>query len=273
MTKELSGIWSAVLTPVTETLQPDAIRAIEYYGELLEAGCDGITILGTTGEAMSFSAKQRVTFMEAIAQSLPLNRLMVGTGAASLDDAIVLTSAAFQIGFAAALIMPPFFFRDVNDDGIVRFFDQLFAAAKHGGTGQVLLYNFPRMSGITFHAALIERLVRAYPELIAGFKDSSNDCALQATAIKAHSHLAVFPGSEDYLIEAKAYGAAGCISGSVCLWPRLAQDVFRQGDAELAAQLAARRRSLDGQPLIHAVRARVAHARNDAAWERAIPPL
>jgi 4-hydroxy-tetrahydrodipicolinate synthase len=273
VTRQLSGIWSAALTPLTESLRPDASRAIDYYGELLENGCDGIAVLGTTGEAMSFSTGVRVAFMQALAQSLPLDRLMVGTGAASLDDAIVLTSATFQIGFAAALVMPPFFFRDANDEGIMRFFDALFAESKQDGTGQVLLYNFPRMSGITFHPPLIERLSSAYPDVISGLKDSSNDRALQAAAIQAHPRLAVFPGSEDYLVEAKAYGAAGCISGSVCLWPRLAQDAFRQGDAELAAQLAEKRRSLDGQPLIRAVRARVAHMRNDSAWERAMPPL
>jgi len=273
VTHQLSGIWAAVLTPVTETLQPDAARAIPYYGELLENGCDGINLLGTTGEAMSFSVRQRVAFMEAVAQSLPQQRVMAGTGAASLDDAITLTATAFRIGFAAALIMPPFFYRDAGDDGIMRFFDRLLAPAMRAAAGKIVLYNFPRMSGITFRTELIEKLVKTYPEQITGVKDSSNDRSLQAAAIERHRGLAVFPGSEDYLAEAKAYGAAGCISGSVCLWPRLAAEVFRTGDAGLAAQLAAQRRSLEGQRLLAAVRRRVAQARTDSAWERTMPPL
>ncbi len=260
-----------MLTPVTSLLQPDALRAIPYYGELLSNGCDGINVLGTTGEAMSFSAKQRLAFMEAIAEKLPLDRVMVGTGAAAFDDALTLTGAALELGFAAVLIMPPFFFRDVSDEGVVEFFDSLFSALQM--PPRVFLYNFPRMSGITFAPALLDRLIRAYPEAIVGMKDSSNDRRLQAQVISSYPHLRVFPGSEAYVANAKAYGAAGCISGSVCLWPELASEVFRTADAGLESQLAAKRRSLEGQPLITAVRRRVAEARNDPAWLRSMPPL
>ena len=117
MSDTLAGIWSAVLTPVDESFEPDPSVAVPYYGDLLERGCDGLNLLGTTGEAMSFSAGQRVRFMEAIASSgLPNKRLMAGTGAASLTDTAVLTRAAFDCGLRAALVMPPFFFREVGDD-------------------------------------------------------------------------------------------------------------------------------------------------------------
>ena len=114
----IGGIWAAVVTPVDEGFVPDASRAIPYYRELLEQGCDGINLLGTTGEAMSLSVEQRLGFMDCIAAELPLERVMAGTGAASLDDAVTLTRRAIQRGFAAALIMPPFFFRDASDDGV-----------------------------------------------------------------------------------------------------------------------------------------------------------
>ncbi len=272
-TSGLAGIWAAAITPVDASLRPDAPKAIEYYRELLQDGCDGLNLLGTTGEAMSFSAVERERFMRAVAESgMPLGRIMVGTGAASLADCAFLTRSAFELGFSAALIMPPFFYRDASDDGIVAFFDRVLARAWTPGP-RVLLYNFPKMSGITFHAALLERLTAEFPEAIVGMKDSSNDRELQAEVLAGHPRFVVFPGSESYLLAAKAYGAAGCISGSVCLWPKLAAEALQAGDDSLMQQLCERREALAGVPLIAAVRYLTAKARGDAEWERSMPPL
>jgi 4-hydroxy-tetrahydrodipicolinate synthase len=268
----MKGIWAAVLTPVDRGIAPDAARAIAYYGELLARGCDGINLLGTTGEAMSWSLADRVRLMETVAGSgLPMDRAITGTGSASLDDAVRLTRTAFECGFAAALIMPPFFYRDASDDGVLAFFDVLFSRA-NPPLGGVLLYNFPRMSGIAFHAALVDRLLVEFPGTIAGMKDSSNDPQLQAAVIGRHPGLRIFPGSESDLLAAMARGAAGCISGSVALWPELAQRVFANGDATDAAELTRRRAALDGVPFIAAVRHLVAQQRDDLAWDRALPP-
>ncbi|HEY1655626.1 MAG TPA: dihydrodipicolinate synthase family protein [Candidatus Tumulicola sp.] len=269
----LRGVWAAVLTPVTAGLEPDAAKAIAYYRELLESGCDGINLLGTTGEAMSFDTGARVEFMRAIAQSgLPMDRVMAGTGSASLADAARLTKAAIELNFAAVLVMPPFFYRDASDDGILSYFEALFARVPSIGK-RVLLYNFPAMSGITFHADLVDRLMANFPNTIAGVKDSSNDRGLQRELLARHRELAVFPGSEAYLGGALAYGAAGCISGSVALWPELAGRVYRNATCAGARDLSERRASLDGLPFIAAVRRRVADLRADDAWTRSMPPL
>jgi 4-hydroxy-tetrahydrodipicolinate synthase len=197
--------------------------------------------------------------------------MMAGTGAAALGDAIRLTAAAFRLGFGAALIMPPFFFRDASDDGIVAFFDELFAQS-NPPQKRVLLYNFPRMSGITFRAALVDRLVAEFPEAIAGMKDSSNDAALQTQVASSHRNLALFPGSEADLLAALQRGAAGCISGSVALWPELAQCVFRERDEAQARELTSRRAALDGLPFVPLVRDLVARQCNDPHWARPMPP-
>jgi 4-hydroxy-tetrahydrodipicolinate synthase len=269
----LRGIWAAVLTPIGADLQPDASKAIADYRELLERGCDGINLLGTTGEAMSFSTTQRLGLMEAVARSgLPMRRAMVGTGAASLDDAARLTASALDLGFAAVLVMPPFFFREPGDDGVRRLFDALFARVP-AARGRVLLYNFPLMSGITFHPDLVDRLVAEYPDFIVGLKDSSNDRDLQREIIARHPQFAIFPGSEEYLLDAVDDGAAGCISGSVALWPELARSVYRDMGRRDAVQLAERRRALAGLPFVAVVRHCVARASGDDGWERSMPPL
>lgn len=262
-----------MLTPVSGDNEPDATRAAPYYRDLLERGCDGINLLGTTGEAMSWSVAQRIGFMEDVAASnLPMERMMVGTGAASLGDAIALTRCAFASGFSAALIMPPFFFRDASDEGIVAFFDKLFAAANPPPRG-VLLYNFPRMSGVTFHAGLVDRLIAEFPDIIAGMKDSSNDATLQTAVLARQPRMAVLPGSESDLIAAKARGVSGCISGSVALWPGLARSVYESEDVTQAETLTQARAALDGLPFNAAVRYLTAALQNDSAWERCMPPL
>lgn len=267
----LAGVWSATVTPLDERFVPDTPRALAYYKELLDGGCSGLNILGTNGEAMSLGVRSRIAFMEGlIGGGLPVDRVMFGTGACALDDAIELNRAAAALGVSAALIMPPFFYRGIDDDGVLRFFDVLFARVE---SAPVLLYNFPRMSGITFHAELLERLMQHFPGRIAGMKDSSNDTALQQEVLKRHPELRVFTGSEEFLVQLGTAGGAGCISGSVALWPELAADVYRTRDPLLQSKLAEKRRSLPQSLLIPAVRESVAKARNDETWLRAAPPL
>jgi 4-hydroxy-tetrahydrodipicolinate synthase len=267
----LAGVWSAVITPVDERYEPDAGRATRYYNELLGSGIDGINLLGTSGEAMSLSVAQRLRLMEAVAASVPRERTMCGTGAASLADAVQLTRAAGELGFAASLVMPPFYYRDVTGEGVMRFFDALLNGAENAP--QILLYNFPKMSGITFNADLVDRLLTAFPGRITGMKDSSNDVPLQTELLARHSHLRIFPGAESALLEAKRRGAAGCISGSVALWPQQAQRAYAHDDETAAAHIRDKRADVPGgYALITYVRQQVAKARNDDAWLHAIPP-
>jgi 4-hydroxy-tetrahydrodipicolinate synthase len=268
----LRGIFSAVVTPFDAALLPDSRTAIPYYRDLLSSGCDGLNILGTTGEAMSVGIGDRLAFMEAVSEALPRDRLIVGTGAAALDDAARLTRAALELRFAAALIIPPFYFRDVGDEGIVRFFDALFSRVDPP-PASVVLYNFPRMSGITLHADLVDQLIRAFPGTIAGVKDSSNTLELEREIHARHPDLAVFPGSEALLGQARADGFAGCISGSVCLWPQLAARAWREGLPDDCERIAELRESLSSRPLIQAVRLRIAQETRDPSWLRTMPPV
>jgi 4-hydroxy-tetrahydrodipicolinate synthase len=278
----LCGVWSAAITPVTEELAPDLVRAAPYYAHLLASGCDGLNLMGTTGEAMSFSAKQRFEFIDALAEKgFAMDRIMFGTGASALKDAVRITRVALASGAAAALVLPPFFYRDAGDDGIVRFFDILFARTSPP-PARILLYNFPRMSGITFHPDLVDRLIAEFPGLVAGMKDSSNDRNLQREVLARHPELAVFPGTEESLSETGVIGTAGCISGTVALWPALAHDVLHFDEltaapcyaelVEKSERLAKLRAWICQYPIVPAVRHLVARERRDPAFERAMPP-
>jgi 4-hydroxy-tetrahydrodipicolinate synthase len=270
MTAQLRGVCSAVLTPFDAQYRPDAARAIRYYEDLLRSGCDALNLMGTTGEAMSIAVDDRVRFMEAIASSgLPLERMMVGTGAASLRDAIRLTKTALDLRFAATLVMPPFFYRGISDDGVAEFFD-VFLDAVRPRAQSILLYNFPAMSGITFSADLVDRLLERHGDVIGGMKDSSNDVALQNEILKRHPRFLMYPGSELALADARKRGVAGCISASVQLWPQLAARVWR-GD-EPQDELTRLRESIKGLPTVPAVRHLIAQQKGDAEWERVVPP-
>lgn len=272
MTTALRGVCAAVLTPFDAELRPDAKKAIAYYDMLLRSGCDSLNVLGTTGEAMSMSADVRLRFMEAVAGgTLPRERMMVGTGANALADAIRLTSAAFALGFAAALVMPPFFFRGISDDGVMQFFDRLIDGVRPPQKG-ILLYNYPAMTGVTFHADLIDRLVRAYPGIVGGIKDSSNDAQLQREIHSRHPDLLVYPSSESFLTDARERGFAGCISGTVALWPHLAARVW-SGDGSAQSDLTRRREAISRVPLLPGVRYLLSRATGDLDWVRSIPPL
>lgn len=271
MTSQLRGVCAAVVTPFDSDLRPDAAKAVSYYDSLLRSGCDSLNVLGTTGEAMSLSVDERIRFMEAVAASLPRERMMVGTGANALNDAIRLTSSAFQLGFGGALVMPPAFWRGVSDDGVMRFFDRLFSGAEPP-QNVILLYNYPAMTGITFHPDLVDRLARAYPGIIGGIKDSSNDAELQHEIHRRQPGLLVFPSSESFLTDARERGFAGCISGTVALWPDLARRVW-SGEASSQNELTRRRETLARVPLLPGVRYVLSRTTGHLEWERSIPPL
>ncbi len=275
MSDGLAGVIAAVLTPLTGALQPDLPKASAYYRWLLDNGCDGLNVLGTTGEAMSLSVRQRISLMQHLASDgVALDRMMVGTGSASLADTIALTTAALDAGFGGVLVMPPFFYRGATDDGILEFFDAL-ARATQIGPGLLYLYNFPQMSGTTFALELVRRLHGVVP--IAGLKDSSNDLPYAQSLHDAFPQLRIFPSSESHARHAKHAGLAGCISGTVALWPHVAGALWNRAEEPqtelLQIELSAMRDEVTAHPLIPAVRFLVALQQKDPSWERPLPPL
>ncbi|MGA7773224.1 MAG: dihydrodipicolinate synthase family protein, partial [Pseudolabrys sp.] len=177
MSKALSGVIAAIATPIDENGAPDLKRAVSLARYLLDNGCDGLNVLGTTGEATSFSVDERKGVMSAYkANGLPMHRLMVGTGAASVTDAVALTRHAADLGFGGALVLPPFYYKGVPDDGLVAYVETLVKATEQKPI-PIYLYHFPAMSGLPWHVALIRRLLDSYSSRIVGLKDSSGDMA------------------------------------------------------------------------------------------------
>jgi 4-hydroxy-tetrahydrodipicolinate synthase len=274
-TTRLRGVIAAIATAVADDGTPDKARSLKLARFLLDNGCDGLNVLGTTGEATSFSLAERQGLMSAYREAgLPMDRLMVGTGAAAVSDAVALTKHAAELGFAGALLLPPFYYKGVQapDDGLVAYVGAIVEATKSKPI-PIYLYHFPALSGLPWHTKLISRLLDTFGTRIAGLKDSSGDMPYAHEAAKLSKDFDVFPSTEACLLEARAGAFAGCISATANLNADLCQRAWSQGDAAALDRAVAIRKLFDGRPLVPGVKALLAHIHRDAALARVLPPL
>ena len=273
MTSKLQGVIAAIATAVDERGEPDCACSVALARFLLANGCDGLNVLGTTGEATSFSLEQRKRVMTAYRDAgLPLDRLMVGTGAASVADAVALTRHAAELGFAGALVLPPFYYKGVPDDGLVAYLDAIIAATSTKPV-PIYLYHFPAQSGLPWHIGLIKRLLDRHGSRIVGLKDSSGDMSYARAAAAVSRDWHVFPSTEAVLVEARSGIFAGCISATANLNADLCARAWRSGDASALDAAVNIRRLFDGKQLVPGVKALLAHIHGDPAWARVQPPL
>ena len=270
---KLQGVIAAIATPVDEAGEPDIARATTLARFLLDNGCDGLNVLGTTGEATSFSLDQRRRAMSAYKDAgIPTNRLMVGTGAAATADAVALTRHAAELGFAGALVLPPFYYKGVPDDGLAAYVDTIVQSTAAKPIA-IYLYHYPALSGLPWHVPLIRRLLDAHGGRIVGLKDSSGDMAYAREAAAISKEFMVFPSTEAVLLEARAGAFAGCISATANLNADLCARAFHGGDVAALDAAVSIRKLFDGKALVPGVKALLAHIHRDAALARVKPPL
>ena len=273
----IAGVCAAALTPLHPDRSPDVDRAVAHCRRLLATGADAINLLGSTGEATSFGIAERLAVMEAIAASgLPLDRFMVGTGAAALADAVALTAAAVDLGFAGALVVPPFYFTGITDDGLVAYYTALVERVARPNLS-LYLYHYPQLSGVPFSPGIVRRLADAFPGVVAGVKDSSGVAGFADAVVAACPELAVFPSAETALAGARERGYAGCISATFNVNAPLAARVWRGTDATARTAdqtaLTAIRTTITRFPLVPAVHHVAARLQRDEQLERVVPPL
>ena len=272
-TSMLHGVIAAVATATDGAGRPDCGRSVALARFLLDHGCDGLNVLGTTGEATSYSLAQRQAVMNAYrAAGLPLDRMMVGTGAAAAADAVALTRHAAELGFGGALVLPPFYYKGAVDDGLAAYVAAIVAATADRPI-PLYLYHYPQLSGLPWHVALIRRLLAAHGGRIVGLKDSSGDMAYAREAAAIDQAFKVFPSTEAALLEARGGAFAGCISATANLNSDLCARAFHAGDDAALEAAVAIRKLFDGRPLVPGVKALLAHIHDDPAWARVMPPL
>ena len=277
-TDRIRGVLSPVVTPFTADLRPDAERFVRHCRWLLSQNV-GLAAFGTNSEANSLSAEERMELLDRLVESgLDPRRMMPGTGCCALPDSVRLTAHAVKAGCAGVLMLPPFYYKGVSDDGLFRSFAEVIERVGDRRL-RVYLYHIPPVAQVPITLSLIERLLKAYPESVAGIKDSSGDWKNTHAVLEAFakSGFDVFPGSETFLLAAMREGGVGCISATANVNPspiaRL-HATWREADADdQQKRLDEIRGIMQDYVMIPALKAAIAHHAADPAWSTVRPPL
>ncbi|KAB2917087.1 MAG: dihydrodipicolinate synthase family protein [Hyphomicrobiaceae bacterium] len=275
--KIFSGVIAPVLTPFGEDGGPDAERFVEHAEWLMDEGCTALAPFGTTSEGNSLGLDERMELLEELVDAdIEPENLMPGTGSCALADAIVLTRHAVDLGCGGVLMLPPFYYKAPNEEGLFRFFADVIEGVGDDRL-KIYLYHIPPVAQVGFSLSLIGRLVKEFPDTVVGLKDSSGDWSNTAAILDAYPQLEVFPGSEVFLLDGLKRGGAGCISATanVCAGPiRKVFDQWQSPEAEqLQAGITALRKAIQAYPMIPALKALIAHYREDAGWAKVRPPF
>lgn len=274
----LKGVFSPVLTPFKSDYSPDPDRFARHCRWLIDQDV-GLAVFGTNSEANSLSVAEKRSLLDALlAAGISPARMMPGTGACALPDAIELTKHAVGAGCAGVLMLPPFYYKGVSDEGLYRNFSEVIERVGDERL-RLYLYHIPPVSNVPITLGLIERLLAKYPGIVAGAKDSSGDWSNTKAMLDAFakSGFDVFAGSEVFLLDNMRNGGKGCITATGNVNPGAIDNVYRNWrgpDADkLQAGITATRNIVQKVPMIPALKAIIAHFGNDPQWKTVRPPL
>jgi 4-hydroxy-tetrahydrodipicolinate synthase len=277
--KRIEGVLSPVITPFRKDYSPDAERFVRHCKWLLKSGCAGLAVFGTNSEANSLSVSEKRHLLEKlVAGGVPASALMPGTGHCALSDSIEMTRAAVELGCAGVLMLPPFYYKGVSDEGLYRNFAEVIERVGDERLA-LYLYHIPPVAQVSITLGLIDRLLSKYPGIVAGVKDSSGDWANTKAMLDqfAKAGFDVFAGSEVFLLDNMRNGGKGCITATGNINPGPIANVYknwRTADADkLQAGITATRKVVQKQPMIPALKTAVAHFGNDPQWKTCRPPL
>lgn len=277
----ISGVFSAAATPVNADLSPDHGLLAQHCQRLLDEGCHGVALLGTTGEANSFSLRERMMMLEqVVASGISPEKLMPGTGVAAIPETVELTRHALSIGVDKVVMLPPFYYKGVSDDGLFSAYARIFEAVADDRL-KVVLYHIPQVSGISLSVELVSRLVAAFPKTVVGIKESKGDFANMQALVKANPGFAVFPGADPLMLPLLREGGAGCITATSNLIADSLRTVFdnhanpaEEAKVEAAqARINAWRNLSNSYAQIPTIKAMVGLKHGEAAWQRLRSPL
>ena len=273
-----TGVLAAALTPLKTNLSPDIKLMAEHCRWLLRNGCDGLAILGTTGEANSFSVKERIRIIEGLLEEkIPGERLLPGTGSCSISDSVLLTKTALKAGARGVLMLPPFYYKNPLDEGLYAYFSEVIQQVSDEKL-TIYLYHFPQMSATPFSFSLIERLIKSYPNTVVGMKDSSGDLENMVGAVKNFDNFCVHAGADDLFLKLLEKGGGGCITACANITCSLSAKIFSGYNAGMDVsvpndKLIKVRKTLSQFKLPSGLKALTARNTNNERWAKVRPPL
>ena len=284
MTERICGVLAPVVTPFKQDLSPDPERLVAHCQWLLSQNC-GLAVFGTTSEANSLAAEERSMLLDAlVAAGVDTSRMMPGTGCCSITETVKLTAQAVKHGCAGVLMLPPFYYKGVSEEGLYRYFSEVVQRVGDARL-KIYLYHIPPVAVVGITTGLVERLLKAYPNAIAGMKDSSGDWNNTKTFLDAFAETAraartfdVFVGSESFLLANMRNGGVGTISATANVNPAAIHKLYtewKNADADDQQAKLNVVRDVFGRkyPMISALKQGIAIYANDPAWAKVRPPL
>ncbi|MEQ9426489.1 MAG: dihydrodipicolinate synthase family protein [Cyclobacteriaceae bacterium] len=271
------GVYAASITPLKNDLSVDLKKLVSYNKMLLANGCDGVVIMGTNGEANSFSVNERRDILtHCIKGGISAQKIMFGTGCCALPDTVELINHALGLGVNNLLVLPPFYYKGVSDQGVYDYYKVLIDTINDQSVN-IYLYHFPRLSGVSFSHDLIERLINDFPNEIVGIKDSTGDFENMLAMIQRFPGFNVFSGTETHLTETLKNGGMGAVSGTVNVTHNLAGMVYNNSSSHEADKLQGRlsqvRKICEKYPLIPLMKLLRSQIDEDDTWLIMRPPI
>jgi 4-hydroxy-tetrahydrodipicolinate synthase len=273
----LRGVLVPVLTPFQSDLSPDRAAFVRHCRWLLDQGADALAVFGTTSEANSLGVGERIELLEhLIGQGIAPERLLPGTGTCALTDTVALTAHAVRMGCAGVLMLPPFYYKAVDDEGLFASYAEVIERVGSQALA-VYLYHIPPVAQVPISLELIGRLLAAYGGVVIGLKDSSGSWAHTESVLRAYPSLATFCGSEAFLLETLRHGGAGSITATANVNPagiRSLVEGWRGADADAQqARITAVRKAIEAHPMIPALKTIAADFYGEPGWRKVRPPL
>ncbi len=270
------GIITASLTPMHADLRVNYPAFINHLQWLLNNGCDAVCILGTTGEANSFSLKERLDLIAHVAQcNIEPHRLLVGSGCCSFPETVELTKAALDAGAGGILMLPPFYYKNPTDEGLAHYFDRVIENVNDDRL-KIYLYHFPSMSLVPFSIPLVLKLATKYPNIVVGMKDSSGDWGNMKRVLSALPGFRLYAGTEKYLLDVLRSGGAGCITASgnvlASMMARVKDRWQEEGVDQIQNQLSEARLAFEGVPFAAGLKYMFAEWTGHKDWLNIRPP-
>ena len=278
---KINGIYSAALTPINDDLSINKNLYLEHCQYLMKQGHDGLAIFGTTGEANSFSIKEKCDTIDfLLSNNLDSNLLIPGTGSSSVEDAIQLTKFAEKNKSRAVLILPPFYYKNVSDEGIINYFRKIIETVGSSDF-HYLLYNIPQTTYVVLNFNIIETLLKLYPNNIVGIKDSSGNIDSMLKTVKYFQDLALFCGHDSLALKIYKRGGAGAITAGTNIAGRLLSFIINNINKEkeiedfnsYQALLEQIRETITLEEPISVMKAYFSIINKNPDWNKVMPPL
>ena len=271
------GVLTPVITPFREDFSPDPKRLLQQCKWMLSQNV-GLAVFGTNSEANSLSVDEKIQLIDFLVDGgIDPGRMMPGTGCCALSDSVRLTKHAVKIGAGGTLMLPPFYYKDISDEGIYKNFSEIIQQVGSSNL-RIYLYHIPPVSNVPLNLSLIEKLIKKYPDTIVGIKDSSGDWTNTKAMLDAGwDDFRIFVGAETFLLDNMRNGGAGCISATANVNPAAIQKLFSEWQSSHAAKLQTEldvvRNIFRSYPMIAALKAATAVYSGDKNWLRMRPPL